>query len=114
VGNAWGGHVGIVFAAAHPDRCRSLIAVGAPVHAGAATAHLRNGALVILPGSGHIGPLLQAAPAVVTLVTAFWRDPHATITQHRSQAARPPASTSAPMEIRGHRRCKAESPGERR
>jgi pimeloyl-ACP methyl ester carboxylesterase len=36
-----------------------------------AAAHLRNGALVILPGSGHIGPLLQATPAVVTLVTAF-------------------------------------------
>ena len=54
----------------------------------AAAAHLRNGALVILPGSGHIGPLLQAAPAVVTLVTAFWRDPQATITRHRNQAAR--------------------------
>ncbi|TCC36243.1 alpha/beta fold hydrolase [Kribbella speibonae] len=32
LGNAWGGHVGILFAAAHPDRCRSLIAIGAPVH----------------------------------------------------------------------------------
>lgn len=41
----------------------------------AAAAHLRNGALAILPGSGHIGPLLQAAPDVVALVTAFWRDP---------------------------------------
>ena len=33
VGNAWGGHVGILFAAAHPDRVRSLVAIGAPVHA---------------------------------------------------------------------------------
>jgi pimeloyl-ACP methyl ester carboxylesterase len=33
VGNAWGGHVGILFAAAHPDRCRSLLAIGTPVHA---------------------------------------------------------------------------------
>lgn len=189
LGSAWGGHVGIVFAAAHPDRCRSLIALGAPVHplgdadrrrirllsalyriagpgpvvsplvdallgpkaraedpegaaivagafrraerrgmfdairwaslrrrdltpvldrlgtptllatspddpmwttaaATAAAAHLRNGALVILPGPGHIGPLLQAAPAVVTLVTAFWHDPQATIARHRSQASR--------------------------
>src|SRR5215470_3874281 len=32
LGNAWGGHVGILFADAHPDRCRSLVAVGAPVH----------------------------------------------------------------------------------
>jgi pimeloyl-ACP methyl ester carboxylesterase len=189
LGNAWGGHVGIVFAAAHPDRCRSLVAIGAPVHAlgdadrrrtwllaalyriagpgpvvnplvdallgpkapaqdpegtaivagafrraerrgmfdairwlslrrpdltpvlgrsgtptllttgpddpmwttaaaRAAAAQLRDGALVILPGSGHIGPLLQAAPAVVSLVTAFWHDPQATIARHRSQAGR--------------------------
>jgi pimeloyl-ACP methyl ester carboxylesterase len=176
VGNAWGGHAGILFAAAYPDRCRSLVAIGAPVHAltdaerrrvrlltalyrlagpgavikplvdallgpkaraedpegaaivggafrraerramvdairwlslgrpdltpvldrletptllttnaddpmwtvaaaQAAAAHLRNGALAILPGSGHIGPLLQAAPDVVALLTEFWRDP---------------------------------------
>jgi pimeloyl-ACP methyl ester carboxylesterase len=176
VGNAWGGHAGILFAAAYPDRCRSLVAIGAPVHAltdaerrrvrlltalyrlagpgavikplvdallgpkaraedpegaaivggafrraerramvdairwlslgrpdltpvldrletptllttnaddpmwtvaaaQAAAANLRNGALAILPGSGHIGPLLQAAPDVVALLTEFWRDP---------------------------------------
>lgn len=33
VGNAWGGHVGIVFAARHPDRCRSLVTIGTPVRA---------------------------------------------------------------------------------
>ncbi len=33
LGNAWGGHVGILFAAARPERCRSLLAIGAPVHA---------------------------------------------------------------------------------
>jgi pimeloyl-ACP methyl ester carboxylesterase len=32
VGNAWGGHVGIVFAASRPEGCRSLVAIGAPVH----------------------------------------------------------------------------------
>jgi pimeloyl-ACP methyl ester carboxylesterase len=60
----------------------------------AAAAHLANGALVILPGAGHIGPLLQAAPAVVDLVTTFWRDPAATIAHHRSATtagSRPPA-----------------------
>ena len=41
----------------------------------AAAAHLSRGALVILPGAGHIGPLQQAAPAVVELVTKFWQDP---------------------------------------
>jgi pimeloyl-ACP methyl ester carboxylesterase len=195
LGNAWGGHVGILFAAAHPERCRSLAAIGAPIHAlspadqrrtallrrlyrlagpvpplvnllvdallgprartddpegaalvadafrradrrgmhaaigwlslarpdltpvldrlatptllttgehdpmwttanaGAAAAHLANGALVILPGAGHIGPLLQAAPAVVELVTAFWSDPAATVAHHRSPTA--PASRSS-------------------
>lgn len=33
VGNAWGGHVGITLAAAHPKRLRSLIAIGTPVAA---------------------------------------------------------------------------------
>jgi len=33
VGNAWGGHVGIVFAATWPDRCRTLVTFGTPVHA---------------------------------------------------------------------------------
>jgi pimeloyl-ACP methyl ester carboxylesterase len=55
-----------------------------------AAAHLANGALVILPGAGHVGPLLQAAPAVVDLVGAFWRDPAATVARHRS--ATTPAS----------------------
>ena len=31
VGNAWGGHVGVVFAATWPDRCRSLVTFGTPV-----------------------------------------------------------------------------------
>lgn len=188
VGNAWGGHVGVLFAATHPQRCRSLMAIGAPIHAlgpaerrrvrllaalyriagprpvvnplvdallgpktraadpegaaivadafhranrhgmydavrflslqrrdltstldqvdtptllttgpadpmwptaaaRAAAAHLRNGALVILPGEGHIGSLLQAAPAVVELVIDFWRDPRTMIA--RLQGATP-------------------------
>jgi pimeloyl-ACP methyl ester carboxylesterase len=33
LGNAWGGHVGAVFAAAQPDRCRTLIGVCSPAHA---------------------------------------------------------------------------------
>lgn len=183
LGNAWGGHAGILFAAAHPDRCRTLTAIGAPIHAPdghdqrrtrllsnlyritgpkpvsaavvdallgpetrkhdpeaagivadafaraerrgmydavrwlslarpdltdvldrletptllttgrddpmwtvqaarSAADHLRNGALVILPGSGHVGPLLQAPDAVAELVTTFWREPQHTITRH--------------------------------
>ena len=197
LGNAWGGHVGTLFAAAHPDRCRSLAAIDAPIHAlspadrrqimllrwlyrlagpvpplvnllvdallgpraraedpegaalvgdafrradrrgmqaaigwlslgrpdltpvldrldtptllttgehdpmwtvgsaRAAAAHLPRGALVVLPGAGHIGPLLQAAPAVVELIGAFWRDPAATVARYRAApapASRPPAA----------------------
>lgn len=33
VGNAWGGHVGVVFAATWPDRCRTLATFGTPIHA---------------------------------------------------------------------------------
>jgi len=33
VGNAWGGHVGVVFAATWPERCRSLVTLGTPIHA---------------------------------------------------------------------------------
>jgi pimeloyl-ACP methyl ester carboxylesterase len=33
LGNAWGGHVGILVAAGRPDRVRSLTTVGTPVHA---------------------------------------------------------------------------------
>ncbi|HEY5845279.1 MAG TPA: alpha/beta hydrolase, partial [Microlunatus sp.] len=33
VGNAWGGHVGLRFAAAQPARCRSLVTLGTPVAA---------------------------------------------------------------------------------
>lgn len=31
VGNAWGGHVGITFAARHPDRVRTLVTAGTPI-----------------------------------------------------------------------------------
>jgi pimeloyl-ACP methyl ester carboxylesterase len=192
LGNAWGGHVGVLFAADHPDRCRTLTAIGAPMQAysdtdrrrtrllsliylvggprpvsrplvdallgprtraedptaaaivaaafaraerrgmydavrwlslhrrdltdvldtldtptllttgpddpmwtttdaRAAAAHLPNGALAVLPGAGHVGPLLQAAPAVAQLVTAFWGDPQGTL---RAQATTRPAASS--------------------
>jgi hypothetical protein len=61
----------------------------------AASAHLANGALVILPAAGHVGPILQAAPAVVELVGAFWADPAATVARNRAvsaPASRPPVT----------------------
>jgi pimeloyl-ACP methyl ester carboxylesterase len=46
LGNAWGGHVGIVFAATWPDRCRSLITLGTPVQAYGRSEHLLFGVLL--------------------------------------------------------------------
>ena len=40
VGNAWGGHVGIVFAANRPDQCRTLVTLGTPVQAYTRSEHL--------------------------------------------------------------------------
>ncbi|MDQ4504582.1 alpha/beta fold hydrolase [Sinomonas sp. ASV322] len=45
VGNALGGHAGILFAASHPDRCRSLVALGAPVHRPSAWQRLQEWAI---------------------------------------------------------------------
>ena len=185
LGNAWGGHVGIMFAATNPNRCRTLMTIGAPVHAltveerrriqmlsalyviagprsvlrplvdallgpaarvedpdgaaivahafkragrhgmhdairwlsltrpdltpvlekldaptllttgqddpmwtvpaaQAAASHLHHGTTAILPGAGHIGPLLHRAPAAADLITAFWREPDATIATQRA------------------------------
>ena len=187
LGNAWGGHVGILFAAAHPDRCRTVMAIGAPIpalragerrriqllaalflvggprpvlrplldalvgtatraedpdgaaivanafaradHLGmydavrwlslrrpdltpvlerldtptllvtakidpmltisaarAAAAQLRHGTVAILPGTGHIGPLLAATPEAAELISAFWREPGSTIAAQQAMS----------------------------
>lgn len=61
----------------------------APGPAATIAARLRHGAVVVLPGSGHIGPMLQAAPEVASLVTAFRRDPGAVIAEHERSAEHP-------------------------
>ena len=48
VGNAWGGHVGIIFAAQRPQRCRTLITVGTPVHAYSFKGRVETRALLAL------------------------------------------------------------------
>jgi pimeloyl-ACP methyl ester carboxylesterase len=61
VGNAWGGHVGALFAAAHPERCRSLVTIGTPVDALGAPERRRIGAMVSLYRLvGPVGPLVKA------------------------------------------------------
>jgi pimeloyl-ACP methyl ester carboxylesterase len=60
-----------------------------PADAAFAASRLPNGAPVILPGSGHIAPLFEAAPALADMLTAFWADPAAVITRHRADATTP-------------------------
>jgi pimeloyl-ACP methyl ester carboxylesterase len=174
VGNAWGGHVGLLFAAASPKRCRTVAVIGTPARAlnrserrrivpmgavyrlvgpaqflvkgvvdalvgndasaddkrivstafkratrrgmlvamrsvmldrpsltsvlatigtpalvvtiaddayesrhdaRAEAAKLSDGSFVVLPGSGHVAPLLQSPAELVQALTAFWDDP---------------------------------------
>jgi len=60
VGNAWGGHVGIIFAATEPQRCRSLIAVGTPVRALSGPEHRKIALLsAIYRAVGPVPPLVK-------------------------------------------------------
>ena len=87
-----------------PDLTSVLDAIGTPTllttgahdpmwttsNARAAVGQLTQGTLVILPGVGHIGPLLHAPSDVAELVTRFWRNPAAQLAHHRGDLA-PPA-----------------------
>jgi pimeloyl-ACP methyl ester carboxylesterase len=63
VGNAWGGHVGIIFAARHPDRVRTLVTAGTPVHPYALAGKLRTAALLVL--YRWFGPTRRIARLVI-------------------------------------------------
>ncbi|MGO4692522.1 alpha/beta fold hydrolase [Glaciibacter sp. 2TAF33] len=61
VGNAWGGHVGIAFAASQADRCRTLVTVGTPVHP--LTPDERRQLELLLPVyrlAGPVRPIIKA------------------------------------------------------
>lgn len=48
VGNAWGGHVGIIVACRHPERCRSLVTVGTPVHSYTTSGRIQTALLLMI------------------------------------------------------------------
>lgn len=48
VGNAWGGHVGTLFAHRFPDRCRSLLTISTPAYTLSGADRLKSAALVHL------------------------------------------------------------------
>jgi pimeloyl-ACP methyl ester carboxylesterase len=60
LGNAWGGHVGIVFAESQPERIRSLMTVGTPVQG--LTPSERRGIVPLVAlyrALGPVGPLVK-------------------------------------------------------
>ena len=85
VGNAWGGHVGLRFATAHPRRIRSLVTIGTPVQALATAERVRT--RVLLLAHRLLGPTEFLVGAVVeTLLSPSTRqsDPEAVALVRRS------------------------------
>ncbi len=48
VGNAWGGHVGLIAASKHPERFRSLVAAGTPVHSYTRSGRIQTSMLLMV------------------------------------------------------------------
>ena len=80
VGNAWGGHVGLLLAAASPYRVRSLITIGTPVKALSSAERPKLTALVTLYRmTGPIRPLVKTVTnEVVTAEELGGASVHAT------------------------------------
>jgi pimeloyl-ACP methyl ester carboxylesterase len=55
IGNAWGGHVGVVFAARWPERCRTLVTLGTPIQR--YTLSERLSIWILLPAVRLFGPV---------------------------------------------------------
>ena len=78
VGNAWGGHVGLQFAADRPAQCRSLIALGTPVAALSRSERRRTYPLLVVHAA--LGPIeLVLSGVTEVLLSAHTRahDPEA-------------------------------------
>lgn len=78
VGNAWGGHVGVAFAAAHPERVRTLAAFNAPMQPLAASeARPAKLAERIIRLVGAIGPVRSGVTAALLSEDTRRSDPDA-------------------------------------
>lgn len=73
VGNAWGGHVGVIFAATKPDRCRSLVTVGTPISA--LTPGERRQIVALLPVYRLLGPIRPIVGAITEALLGPGSDP---------------------------------------
>ncbi len=78
VGNAWGGHVGLRFAAERPAQCRSLITLGTPVAALSRSERRRTYPLLVVHAVlGPIEPVLSGVSEVLLSVHTREHDPEA-------------------------------------
>jgi pimeloyl-ACP methyl ester carboxylesterase len=78
VGNAWGGHVGVVFAARWPQRCSSLVTLGTPIQS--YTLSERLPIWTVLPVVRLLGPVGLIGTGVRDVLlspTTRARDPEA-------------------------------------
>ena len=112
VGNAWGGHVGIVVAPHHPDRVRTLVTSGTPVHpyirADRPSTHLlavlysRRGTQVV-DGAAYLVPL--EAPAEFSRAnpgTLAALDPNRSYARTQASLPRPsPTRHTRPLPDQG-------------
>ena len=74
VGNAWGGHVGIVFAASQPSRVRSLTTVGTPVQA--LSPKERRGIVPLVALYRALGPVRPLVKGVEKALLGAGYDPN--------------------------------------
>lgn len=78
IGNAWGGHVGIVFAARHPELLSTLVTAGTPVHAYGFGSRLQTQVLLLLYRAvGPIGYLTNAVTSALLAEGTREQDPAA-------------------------------------
>jgi pimeloyl-ACP methyl ester carboxylesterase len=76
VGNAWGGHIGIELAVAHPEQVRSLVAISSPTEPNSPALIRQIRALIpIFAVFGAVGPVRNAIIQGL-LTDSSRRDPH--------------------------------------
>ena len=83
VGNAWGGHVGMLFAARWPERCRTLVTIGAPVQPLTRTERARITALLFAYRVlGPVGFIKSGVTEVMLSAKTRAEDPDAVTLVH--------------------------------
>jgi pimeloyl-ACP methyl ester carboxylesterase len=78
IGNAWGGHVGVVFAARWPERCRTLVTLGTPIQSYTLSERLRIWVLLpVVRLFGLVGFIGTGIRDVLLSPTTRFQDPQA-------------------------------------